>query len=149
METFNVEHSEIVVDVAHFLIVPASFGALMSPTPRAMERKRSSVKTVQAQQSTQHRDQILSKYPDTVHVCIRPHHPTHQIELGVNTGDLVGVIKQQDPMGNTGRWFVDNGASQGLIPSSILHLYTRETTSTPNSPQITPQRSGVTNQSFT
>lgn len=31
------------------------------------------------------------------------------MELSVNKGDLVAIIKQQDPSGGGDRWYVDNG----------------------------------------
>ncbi len=38
----------------------------------------------------------------------------------MNAGDLVGVIQQKDPMGSRDRWFVDNGLTQGFVPSRVL-----------------------------
>ena len=35
--------------------------------------------------------------------------PSDALDIGVNPGDLVGVIQTKDPMGNSNRWFVDNG----------------------------------------
>lgn len=29
--------------------------------------------------------------------------------MSIQEGDLVGVIKQQDPMGSNNRWLIDNG----------------------------------------
>lgn len=37
------------------------------------------------------------------------------MEISVNVGDVVGVIKEQDPMGNKEKWFVDNGGKWLLI----------------------------------
>lgn len=37
--------------------------------------------------------------------------------MSIQEGDLVGVIKQQDPMGSNNRWLIDNGgmsAAAGL-----------------------------------
>lgn len=31
------------------------------------------------------------------------------MDLAANSGLIVSVIKREDPMGNTGRWFVDAG----------------------------------------
>ena len=46
--------------------------------------------------------------------------PTNQFEIGVSTGDLLGIIQQKDPMGDRSRWFCDNGVSQGFVPASLL-----------------------------
>ena len=43
-----------------------------------------------------------------------------QLEVGVNAGDLLGVIQKKDPMGDPERWYVDNGAVQGFVPAGIL-----------------------------
>eukprot|EP00094_Tigriopus_californicus_P005635 TCALIF_05432-PA protein Name:"Similar to DNMBP Dynamin-binding protein (Homo sapiens)" AED:0.05 eAED:0.05 QI:0/0.53/0.43/1/0.8/0.87/16/1294/2068 len=47
--------------------------------------------------------------------------PKNQLDIGVNAGDLVGVVQQKDPMGNRNRWFVDNGITQGFLPSCVLN----------------------------
>ena len=38
--------------------------------------------------------------------------PKDALDIAVNPGDLVGIIQKKDPMGNTKRWFVDNGITQ-------------------------------------
>ena len=47
--------------------------------------------------------------------------PTDALDIAINPGDLVGVIQKKDPMGNTKRWFVDNGLTQGFLPANILN----------------------------
>lgn len=37
------------------------------------------------------------------------------MDLSANSGLIVSVIKREDPMGNTGRWFVDAGGR--FLPS--------------------------------
>lgn len=34
------------------------------------------------------------------------------LDLAANSGLIVAVIKREDPMGNTGRWFVDAGGER-------------------------------------
>lgn len=47
------------------------------------------------------------------------------MDIGVEKGDLVGVIKQRDPMGLDHRWFVDKGDGvKGFLPRNILSAYT-------------------------
>jgi hypothetical protein len=46
--------------------------------------------------------------------------PSNQFEIGVTTGDLLGIIQQKDPMGDRSRWFCDNGVSQGFVPAGML-----------------------------
>ena len=43
--------------------------------------------------------------------------PKDPLDIGVNAGDLVGVVQQKDPLGNRDRWFVDNGQAQGFVQS--------------------------------
>ena len=42
------------------------------------------------------------------------------LDIGVNPGDLVGVVQKKDPMGSSERWFVDNGVKQGFVPARVL-----------------------------
>ena len=42
------------------------------------------------------------------------------LDLSAITGTWVAVIKEKDPTGETSRWFVDNGKTQGFIPSRCL-----------------------------
>lgn len=47
------------------------------------------------------------------------------MDIGVEKGDIVGVIKRRDPMGLDHRWFVDKGNGiKGFLPRSILAAYT-------------------------
>ncbi len=49
------------------------------------------------------------------------HEPSGQpLDIGINPGDLVGVIQKKDPAGCPDRWFVDNGVTQGFVPSRVL-----------------------------
>ncbi|CAF0837962.1 unnamed protein product [Brachionus calyciflorus] len=43
--------------------------------------------------------------------------------LNLEINDIVFVLKQSDPCGNTDSWFVDNGISKGIVPSRILKPY--------------------------
>ena len=54
-------------------------------------------------------------------------------DISLNSGDLVGVIKQQDPMGGKHRWYVDTGAegAQGFVLSSILIPYHEDSWAAP------------------
>merc|ERR1712064_223841 len=51
------------------------------------------------------------------------------MDMSVRKGELVGIIKEQDPTGRGQRWYVDNGASQGFIPSTILQAANGDMTS--------------------
>lgn len=43
------------------------------------------------------------------------------LDLAANSGLIVGVMKKEDPMGNTGRWFVDAGEIRGFLPAKYLN----------------------------
>lgn len=45
---------------------------------------------------------------------------TSSLDIGARRGTLVAVIKKQDPMGDSNRWFVDNGSIQGFLPKQNL-----------------------------
>ena len=53
------------------------------------------------------------------------------MDICLNRKDLVGVIKQQDPMGGTHRWFVDTGSARGFVLSNVLIPYHDDSWSAP------------------
>ncbi|XP_015609556.1 dynamin-binding protein [Cephus cinctus] len=69
---------------------------------------------------------------------------TSALDIGAVKGTLVAVIKKQDPMGDTTRWFVNNGSTQGFLPSQCLKsLYELQRTSISSSESFTSQESCV------
>ncbi len=73
------------------------------------------------QQSSSQRTLLRGKYAAAkLYQCQEFYRPKDALDLGVNCGDLVGVIQKKDPMGNTSRWFCDNGLKQGFLPAQIL-----------------------------
>jgi len=49
--------------------------------------------------------------------------PTQQLDLTLAQGCVVAVIKENDPMGNRDRWFIDNGGTfctSELLPHLLL-----------------------------
>jgi hypothetical protein len=50
---------------------------------------------------------------------------TEAMELTVERGNIIGVIKKQNPLGDSTVWFVDNGCKIYLIvyTSNILCVY--------------------------
>ncbi|XP_071852019.1 dynamin-binding protein-like isoform X3 [Apostichopus japonicus] len=72
-------------------------------------------------QSENHRGRLTKRYPaDRLVRASCEFIAKEPMELSVNKGDLVAIIKQQDPSGGGDRWYVDNGVSQGFVPSSVL-----------------------------
>ena len=43
-------------------------------------------------------------------------------DLSATKGTIVGVIKTQDPMGDSSKWFVDNGSMKGFVESQYLEI---------------------------
>ncbi|XP_029637819.1 dynamin-binding protein isoform X2 [Octopus sinensis] len=72
-------------------------------------------------QEESHRIEIMQKYGKQKVYKVISHYPgLDSMDISVNVDDIVGVIKEQDPMGNKNKWFVDNGAVKGFVPKGIL-----------------------------
>ncbi|KAL5007498.1 hypothetical protein ScPMuIL_016304 [Solemya velum] len=76
------------------------------------------------QQSDSQKAYLRQQYlPDKLYRVSQDYAALDLMDLSVIATDLVGLIKQQDPMGNKNRWFVDTGASKGFLPTRVLTLY--------------------------
>ncbi|CAB0039296.1 unnamed protein product [Trichogramma brassicae] len=74
-------------------------------------------------QSPMDKEAVRQKYPpNKVYVVTQSVNGATSHDLSVTRGTLVGVIKTQDPMGNTSKWFVDNGASKGFVDCQYLKI---------------------------
>jgi len=66
---------------------------------------------------------LRSKYhPEQLYMVTNRCEIKDPLDLAANSGLIVSVIKREDPMGNTGRWFVDAGGKRFKIP----HIYFSE-----------------------
>lgn len=75
----------------------------------------------QQQQGDMQRVFVRSSYPmERVYTAVEDYASADILDLNLHAGDIVGVLKQQDPMGNTQRWFVDNGAMKGFVAARFL-----------------------------
>ncbi|XP_072413307.1 LOW QUALITY PROTEIN: dynamin-binding protein [Chiloscyllium punctatum] len=75
-------------------------------------------------QTDEQRAALLAKYePDKLYQTDRNFNAAQQLDVSLQEGDLVGVIKQQDPMGSQNRWLVDNGVMKGFVYCSFLKPY--------------------------
>lgn len=64
---------------------------------------------------------VRSSYPmEFVYTVAEDYASSDILDINLHTGDIVGVVKQQDPMGNPERWFVDNGATKGFVAAKFL-----------------------------
>lgn len=65
---------------------------------------------------------LRSKYsPDQLYMVTGRCDIKESLDLAANSGLIVSVIKREDPMGNSGRWFVDAGGNL-FIEALILIL---------------------------
>jgi hypothetical protein len=92
------------------------------------------VKNKKSIQSPSQRAYLQSRYrSNQLFESQKSYDPCDILDIYLNNGDLVGVIKQQDPMGSNYRWFVDTGSTQGFVPSNILTPYHDDSWVTPPS----------------
>lgn len=72
-------------------------------------------------QSEKQRSILKNRYtPEKCYYAKENIASTSSLDLSATKGSLVAVIKKQDPMGDSSRWFVDNGVAQGFLPSRSL-----------------------------
>ncbi|XP_034050648.1 dynamin-binding protein isoform X3 [Thalassophryne amazonica] len=75
-------------------------------------------------QTEEHRTGLLARYsPDKLFQAERNFNAAQDLDVSILEGDIVGVIKQQDPMGSNNRWLIDNGVTKGFVYSSFLKPY--------------------------
>uniref|UniRef100_A0A6Q2XG44 Dynamin-binding protein n=1 Tax=Esox lucius TaxID=8010 RepID=A0A6Q2XG44_ESOLU len=75
-------------------------------------------------QTDEQRTGLLARYgPEKLFQAERNFNAAQELDISVLEGDIVGVIKQQDPMGSNNRWLIDNGVSKGFVYSSFLKPY--------------------------
>lgn len=61
-------------------------------------------------QTDEHRTGLLALYgPERLFQAERNFNAAQDLDVSIQEGDIVGVIKQQDPMGSQNRWLIDNG----------------------------------------
>lgn len=56
---------------------------------------------------------MRTKYDDKkLYITTCAYHAQSDMDISLKPGDLVGVIVNKDPMGNSDRWFIDNGGER-------------------------------------
>ncbi|KAL7372485.1 hypothetical protein ABVT39_017271 [Epinephelus coioides] len=72
-------------------------------------------------QTDEHRAALLVRYgPEKLFQAERNFNAAQDLDVSILEGDLVGVIKQQDPMGSHNRWLIDNGGFRiQLLPQTL------------------------------
>ncbi|XP_078269464.1 dynamin-binding protein [Rhinoraja longicauda] len=127
--SFQEQHNKAMLLLQAFSFFPDSL-----PLPRKpFERKTTERQSTRWQMSTlplatfqtgEQRASLLAKYePDKLYQADRNFNAAQELDVSLLEGGLVGVIKQQDPMGSPNRWLVDNGVMKGFVYSSFLKPY--------------------------
>ncbi|XP_071445121.1 dynamin-binding protein-like isoform X2 [Hetaerina americana] len=125
LEVFAVKHSLVNNQIGRFSFVTKNF-SLESNEVRGDNKSpilgnNQMGATQQVSQNYSQRVYLQSRYPqEKLFVAKDTYSPADPLDLPVNAGTVVAVIKNQDPMGNNKRWFVDSGGIQGFLPAAIL-----------------------------
>uniref|UniRef100_A0AAY4DEE0 Dynamin-binding protein n=1 Tax=Denticeps clupeoides TaxID=299321 RepID=A0AAY4DEE0_9TELE len=126
---FQEEHSRVLQLLQTFSFFPESLPSLRKPFERKTLEKQTSRKQIPgppsaALQTDEQRTGLLAQYgPEKLYQAVRNFNAAQDLDVSVMEGDVVGVIKQQDPMGSQNRWLIDNGVTKGFVYSSFLKPY--------------------------
>nr|XP_061822672.1 dynamin-binding protein-like isoform X1 [Nerophis lumbriciformis] len=103
--------------------------AAKKPFEKKTLEKQSSKKQLQGPpnyilQTDEHRAGLMARFVhEKLFQAERNFNAAQDLDVSILEGDLVGVIKQQDPMGSNNRWLIDNGVTKGFVYSSFLKPY--------------------------
>ncbi|XP_041938555.1 dynamin-binding protein isoform X3 [Alosa sapidissima] len=128
---FQEEHSRVVQLLQNFSFFPENMPppTARKPFEKKTLEKQTSRKQLQGPpnyvlQTDEHRAGLLARYgPEKLFQAERNFNAAQDLDVSVLEGDIVGVIKQQDPMGSQNRWLIDNGVTKGFVYSSFLKPY--------------------------
>ncbi|XP_043912521.1 dynamin-binding protein isoform X2 [Protopterus annectens] len=134
---FLEEHNKVMQQLQLFSFFPESLPTSRKPFERKSTERQSTRKNLLGPlyrtgscepnyvlQTEQHKASLLTKYPpEKLYQADRNFNAAQELDVSLLEGDLVGVIKQQDPMGSQNRWLIDNGVTKGFVYSSFLKPY--------------------------
>ncbi|XP_042559276.1 dynamin-binding protein isoform X2 [Clupea harengus] len=126
---FQEEHSKVLQLLQNFSFFPENLPLARKPFEKKTLEKQTSKKQLQGPpnyvlQTDEHRAGLLARYgPEKLFQAERNFNAAQDLDVSVLEGDIVGVIKQQDPMGSQNRWLIDNGVTKGFVYSSFLKPY--------------------------
>ncbi|XP_030610709.1 dynamin-binding protein isoform X4 [Archocentrus centrarchus] len=130
---FQEEHSRVLQLLQSFSFCPENLPPATAATKKTFEKKTLEKQTSKKQaqgppsnipQTDEHRAGLLVRYgTEKLYQANRNFNAAQDLDLSIQEGDLVGVIKQQDPMGSQNRWLIDNGVTTGFVYSSFLKPY--------------------------
>ncbi|XP_072883062.1 dynamin-binding protein-like isoform X2 [Hemitrygon akajei] len=127
--SFQEQHTKAMQLLQAFSFFPDTLPSSRKPFERKTAERQSSRWQTSAMpmaicQTEERRASLLAKYePDKLFQAERNFNAAQELDVSLLEGDLVGVIKQQDPMGSQNRWLVDNGVMKGFVYSSFLKPY--------------------------
>ncbi|XP_072335800.1 dynamin-binding protein-like isoform X2 [Scyliorhinus torazame] len=128
--SFQEQHLKAMQLLQVFSFFPDTLPSSRKPFDRKTTERQSSrlqmsgMQPMATFQTDEQRAALLGKYePDKLFQTDRNFNAAQQLDVSLLEGDLVGVIKQQDPMGSQNRWLVDNGVMKGFVYSSFLKPY--------------------------
>uniref|UniRef100_A0A672LEJ3 Dynamin-binding protein n=1 Tax=Sinocyclocheilus grahami TaxID=75366 RepID=A0A672LEJ3_SINGR len=130
MSLFQEEHTRVLDLLQSFSFFPDNLPTttVRKPFDRKTLEKQNSKKQQgppnYVLQTDEHRAGLLARYgPEKLYQAERNFNAAQDLDVSVLEGDIVGVIKQQDPMGSQNRWLIDKGVTKGFVYSSFLKPY--------------------------
>ncbi|KAJ8264741.1 hypothetical protein GJAV_G00153450 [Gymnothorax javanicus] len=126
---FQEEHGRVMQLLQSFSFYPENQTTTRKPFEKKAADRQPSRKQLQGPpnyvlQTDEHRAALLARYgPEKLFQAERNFNAAQDLDVSLLEGDLVAVIKQQDPMGSQNRWLIDNGATKGFVYSSFLKPY--------------------------
>ncbi|OCT70128.1 dynamin-binding protein isoform X1 [Xenopus laevis] len=126
---FQEEHSKVLQQLQVFTFFPENLPPSKKPFERKTIERQSVRKAIPSPakyipQLDEHRVAVLARYPpEKLFQAERIYNAAQDLDVSLQEGDLVGVIKQQDPMGSQNRWLIDNGVTKGFVYCSFLKPY--------------------------
>ncbi|XP_051883640.1 LOW QUALITY PROTEIN: dynamin-binding protein-like [Pristis pectinata] len=127
--SFQEQHNKAMQLLQVFSFFPDTLPSSRKPFERKTTERQSSRWQMSAMpmatfQTAEQRANLLAKYePEKLYQADRNFNAAQELDVSLLEGDLIGVIKQQDPMGSQNRWLVDNGVMKGFVYSSFLKPY--------------------------
>uniref|UniRef100_A0A1A8NH82 Dynamin-binding protein n=1 Tax=Nothobranchius rachovii TaxID=451742 RepID=A0A1A8NH82_9TELE len=130
---FQEEYGHVLRLLQSFSFCPENLPPSTTNTKKTFEKKtlekQNSKKQLQglpnhSLQTDEHRAELLVRFgPGKLYQAERNFNAAQDLDVSIQEGDLVGVIKQQDPLGSQNRWLIDNGVTKGFVYSSFLKPY--------------------------
>ncbi|KAH9374618.1 hypothetical protein HPB48_014666 [Haemaphysalis longicornis] len=124
LDLFRIRHNLVLDSLAQQPSESCLFRALLAEDLPSRGPPRLPAPLAPATQGPQREAQrvfVQSSYPvERVYAAVEDYASADILDLSLRAGDIVGVVKMQDPMGNADRWFVDNGAVKGFVAARFL-----------------------------